>query len=291
MPGYDDLDSLTEAILNGTVSPSEVSDDLRPVVDLVAAMRGLAQAEAVAPPAGLVAMLAEAASMAPAAEPLPSDSPQEKKLLGKILTIKAAVAAAVLAVSVTGAAAANGSLPDAAQDGLAEAAEHVGINLPDSASDTAVEATQKDKGPEASVKAEEHANAKGAHDRDDDGEIDAVETADADGANAEANDHGETVSDLARSTEPGPDHGPTVSAVASDGKAGGQSADATENRQDAAHRAEQSTAPKPADTETDTAADGAVTADDASEGRSTDGLAKANERAGDAADDLEDDED
>lgn len=72
-------------------------------------------------------------------------STRKHPMLAKILTAKVA-AAAVLALTATGAAAATGSLPEAAQDGIANAASHVGINLPDSASDRAREATE-DLGP------------------------------------------------------------------------------------------------------------------------------------------------
>jgi hypothetical protein len=51
-------------------------------------------------------------------------------MLGRFLTAKGLAALGVVALGATGAAAATGSLPDAAQDGLANAGSHVGITLP-----------------------------------------------------------------------------------------------------------------------------------------------------------------
>ena len=69
-----------------------------------------------------------------------SRSSRRKHVLTRIVMTKAA-AVAVVALSATGAAAATGNLPDAAQDGLARAAQHIGINLPSSANDKAREQT------------------------------------------------------------------------------------------------------------------------------------------------------
>ena len=51
-------------------------------------------------------------------------------MLAKALTVKALATLGVLALGSVSAAAAAGSLPDAAQDGLANAASHVGVTLP-----------------------------------------------------------------------------------------------------------------------------------------------------------------
>ena len=68
----------------------------------------------------------------------------------KRLSAKTALVAATVALSATGAAAATGDLPDAAQDGLARAASHVGVNLPESASDRAREVSAE-PGPPVAV--------------------------------------------------------------------------------------------------------------------------------------------
>ena len=51
-------------------------------------------------------------------------------MLAKALTVKTLAALGVLALGGVSAAAATGSLPTAAQDGLANAASHVGVTLP-----------------------------------------------------------------------------------------------------------------------------------------------------------------
>jgi hypothetical protein len=59
-------------------------------------------------------------------------------VLTELLTAKVAAAAAAVAIGATGtAAAATGNLPDPVQDRVAGVVSHVGIDLPDAASDTA----------------------------------------------------------------------------------------------------------------------------------------------------------
>ena len=82
----------------------------------------------------IVRQLATAVTASP-----PAAMPRGRSRLVKVLSVKAVVAAAFV-VSGSGAAAA-GLLPDAAQDGLARAASHIGINLPSTADDRARDAT------------------------------------------------------------------------------------------------------------------------------------------------------
>ena len=91
--------------------------------------------------AALVRAMADAITDVPA--------PRMKPVL-KRLPVKVALATAAVLVTATGAAAATGDLPDAAQDGLANAASHIGVNLPDSASEQARESTSE-VGPPAGV--------------------------------------------------------------------------------------------------------------------------------------------
>ena len=58
-------------------------------------------------------------------------------VLTRIVTTKVLVAGAVVALTATSAAAATGTLPAQAQNGIARAAQHIGINLPEAASDNA----------------------------------------------------------------------------------------------------------------------------------------------------------
>jgi hypothetical protein len=118
-----------------------------------------------------------------------------------------AVAAAGIALVLSGgaAAAAGGSLPDAAQDGLSTAADHVGIELPAS----------KDNHPTA----DDHPG----------GAPNAVSAVSADSAPTEHPDnHGADVSAVATSDETtGREHGEAVSTVARAGHGGGAGAPKT----------------------------------------------------------------
>jgi len=122
------LDNLTaERLLAGAVSP----DDAPPGFAGASRLIGDARAHFAPAEAGNEAVVA---AMVAAIQPAtaPSITHRRKPVLAKILSAKAAAAAAVLALSATGAAAATGNLPDAAQNGLAKAASHVGVNLPNS---------------------------------------------------------------------------------------------------------------------------------------------------------------
>ena len=148
-------------------------------------------------------------------------------MLPRILAVKVA-AIAVVALSATAAAAATGSLPDAAQDGLAPAAQHVGINLPSSANDHARERTE-DQGPNA----DEPVNAPASTAGDDEAgtETDGSERADESAGTADPtapaalvdaqppaapDNHGATVSDTAHQADPAGGKGEEVAPVAQD---------------------------------------------------------------------------
>ena len=94
----------------------------------------------------LAAMAAEARS---SFDPSPTPT-RNKTVIAKILTAKVAAVAAVVAFTATGAAAATGSLPDSAQDGIARAVSHVGVNLPSSADSDTGDATEN-LGPDATT--------------------------------------------------------------------------------------------------------------------------------------------
>ena len=123
----------------------------------------------------------------------------------KVLTAKVA-AAAVLVLGVGSAAAATGSLPDAAQDGLSKAASHVGIELPTSAGDQAdTHATTSDD--ETTTTTTEA----------DTNEVKAADDTAAAEQGPTADNHGADVSDVARNTTAeGRDKGEAVSTAARD---------------------------------------------------------------------------
>lgn len=129
-----------EQLFAGHVHDADLPAELAAVVALFDDAAAVVESDPSPTLLALMATTARASFEAPAPQPT-----RKHPMLAKVLTAKVA-AAAVLALTATGAAAATGSLPEAAQDGIAEAVSHVGINLPDSASDRAREATE-DLGP------------------------------------------------------------------------------------------------------------------------------------------------
>jgi hypothetical protein len=133
----DDLDpDTTNRLLSGRLEPDDAPPRHRDVAVLLRAAHIEAGASAVADDA-LVAAIVDAILTTDLARP------RRKHVLTRIVMTKTA-AVAVVALSATGAAAATGNLPDAAQAGLARAAQHIGINLPSPANDKAREQTQRD---------------------------------------------------------------------------------------------------------------------------------------------------
>ena len=181
------LDDVTaERLLQGRVGADDAPPGYGTVAELLAACR----ARPSDPPAdaALVAAMVEAIDAGPTSNsPV---APRRKPVLSQLLSAKAAAAFAAVALSATGAAAATGTLPDAAQDGVAEAASHIGIHLPSSADDHARQAKDNGKADEDHGKAgEDHG--------------------------ASTDNHGAVVSETARTTEAtGRDKGEAVSTVA-----------------------------------------------------------------------------
>jgi hypothetical protein len=101
-----------------------LSPEVAALLDAAAADLPTAQADA-----GLLAAMAEAVSVGVSA---PSTSPRKRKMLGKVLTAKAAAIAGVLVLSGGVASAATGSLPDPAQDAASNVANVVGLDIPKS---------------------------------------------------------------------------------------------------------------------------------------------------------------
>ena len=143
-------------------------------------------------------------------------------VLTRIVTTKVLAATAVVALTATGAAAATGTLPDNAQNGLARAAQHVGINLPEAASDKAREksdhsgsdATTPD--PSATEPTETDADAGGAGDHDDATTSNDPAAAAPDASTPTTANHGAVVSQTAHDADPSGGKGEEVSPVARD---------------------------------------------------------------------------
>ncbi len=145
---------------------------------------------------------------------------ERNHVLTRIVTTKVLVATAVVALTATGAAAATGTLPDHAQNGLARAAQHIGINLPQAASD---KAREKHSGSDATTPdtpttepAATEADAGGA-----DAQGDATTPSDPAAAAPDAStpttaNHGAVVSQTAHDADPSGGKGEEVSPVARD---------------------------------------------------------------------------
>lgn len=151
----------------GAVAPDDAPAGYAGVARMLGSAAHLDEARD--PSEALVTAMAAAVSTAPVA------TSRRKLVISKLTTAKVA-AAGVGALALMGgtAAAATGNLPDVAQDKVASIASHVGVDLPDSASDTAaaVHKAQADTPPgpdrgKAVSDAAHEANAarKAAHDK------------------------------------------------------------------------------------------------------------------------------
>jgi hypothetical protein len=210
---HGELDSDTaERMLGNRVAPDDAPPDYREVARLLQAANTEAQPHAVKDDAIVGAMVDAIVS--------PPLETKRKHMLTRIVTAKALAVGAVVALTATGAAAATGSLPDNAQHGLAQAAQHVGINLPDTANHHAREHTTN-LGPKTTTPAgAEHASESG----DDPGDGTTSTTAPTDqrdpsGTEAGGNNsdnHGAVVSQTAQNADPAGGKGEEVSPVARD---------------------------------------------------------------------------
>jgi hypothetical protein len=146
-----------------------------------------------------------------------SDPTRTKRnhVLTRIVSTKVVAASAVLALTATGAAAATGTLPDNAQNGLARAAQHIGINLPEAASDKAREKSDHTDpdgtSPTTHPSDDTEADAGGAGQQDD-----ATQPSDPAGSTPNAANHGTVVSETAHDADPSGGKGEEVSPVARD---------------------------------------------------------------------------
>jgi hypothetical protein len=214
---HGELDSDTaERMLGNRVAPDDAPPDYREVARLLQAANTEAQPHDVKDDAIVGAMVDAIVS--------PQPETKRKNMLTRMVAAKALAAGAVVALTATGAAAATGKLPDEAQHGLAQAAQHVGINLPDAANHHAREHTA-DLGPKTppTTPAADNASQPG-DDPADGGSSTSTPTAATDqrdpsgteaGGNSSDN-HGAVVSQTAQNADPAGGKGEEVSPVARD---------------------------------------------------------------------------
>jgi hypothetical protein len=186
-----DDDSATR-LLQGLVHPDDAPPGYGSVARLLscAAQAPLAAVDEDASAATVAAMVDVIRNAAPAPQ-----TSRRKSVLGKILAGKALAAFAVVGLTATGAAAATGSLPEPAQNAVAGAVSHVGIDIP-----------HPNHGKSAGHRQD------GAHRQDGQSGDDQGQPGD-DSANE---GKGATISDLAHNTD-GP-KGPVICKEASGGK-------------------------------------------------------------------------
>ncbi|HEY3238122.1 MAG TPA: hypothetical protein VGL92_01065 [Acidimicrobiia bacterium] len=118
--------STAERLVAGRVG----ADDAPPGYRRVATLLGDAGSGFPEPAAPVQAETVSAMVAAIQAQPTPQITSRRSAMLSKILAVKTIAVAGVLALSASGAAAATGHLPDSVQDTVANAAKHVGVNLP-----------------------------------------------------------------------------------------------------------------------------------------------------------------
>src|SRR5438105_10433126 len=201
------LDSQTaERLIGGRLASADLPPGLGPVAAVLGAARSSTAKTDFSRLDATVAAMAAAVVAAPAA------TPATRKRSSRALRTKLAVGSAAGLASLFGGLAAAGALPAAAQNGIARAISHVGIDLP-----RATDGSRNGHGNDAVTKPV--APGQG------------TDVGDGKGRDATAgpgettvapppcpipapDSHGEYVSDVAQATPPGSDHGATVSAAA-----------------------------------------------------------------------------
>lgn len=118
--------STADRLLAGRIG----ADDAPPGYRRVAALLGDAGSGFPEPAGPAEAATVSVMVAAIQAAPTTEVAPRRSGMLAKVLAAKTVAIVSVLALSASGAAAATGNLPDAVQDKVANAAKHVGVNLP-----------------------------------------------------------------------------------------------------------------------------------------------------------------
>jgi len=127
MPRHPLDDRSVNRLLNGEVMAGDAPPGYARVAALLSTARPQPASQELPLEAATVSVMRAAISTQ---VPLTSASTRRKKMLGKVLTAKAAAIAGALMLTATGAAAATGSLPGAAQQVASDALSKVGISVP-----------------------------------------------------------------------------------------------------------------------------------------------------------------
>jgi hypothetical protein len=197
-----------ERLLSGWLSPDDAPRGYREVAQLLQATHTEGGPSDVTEDAVIVAMVD--AIVANEAARL-----TRKHMLTRIVTAKAAAVTTIVTLTATAAAAPTGGLPDAAQDGIAEAVSHVGIDLPKSAEKDPLQPSN-DEGADGDDTDDRPAVPAGTE--EDDGTD--VPATPADGStdvpDTVSENHGAVVSDAAHNADPEGGKGEEVAPIARD---------------------------------------------------------------------------
>ncbi len=226
MTHHDDfLDAGTaERLLAGTVAPA----DAPPGYGQAAAVLAAARAGVPAPAPNL----AELARVAGESVSQPGSPLQTRRspVLVKLLTVKAAAAAGVIILGATGAAAATGSLPGAAQSVAHSALSKVGVDVPDDDANDSTEPAESSD--ETKVKDNESTSTTSPSDQpptgvpaatpgsDDPANHDAADNEGDDQSNDSADDQGQDEADHQGEDAQDPTSSTTTPDASSDGQSG-----------------------------------------------------------------------
>lgn len=115
----------SEQLITGRSAPDDLPDESARVAKLLTALRSPTASDGAGEQAAVSAIVA-----AIAAAPVSLDTARRRRMLPQLLTAKVAAATAAVLLVGTGAAAATGSLPDAAQSSVSRALSHVDVSLP-----------------------------------------------------------------------------------------------------------------------------------------------------------------
>ena len=116
----------SERIIAGSTPIDDLPDESARVARLLTALRSTTPSGEGGEQKAVASLMA-----AIAAAPVPLDSVRRRHMIRQLLTAKAAAATAAVLLLGTGAAAATGSLPDAAQGAVSHALSHVNVSVPD----------------------------------------------------------------------------------------------------------------------------------------------------------------
>ena len=116
----------SERIITGSTPIDDLPDESARVARLLTALRSTTPSGEGGEQEAVASLMA-----AIAAAPVPLDAARRHHMLRQLLTAKAVAATAAVLLLGTGAAAATGSLPDAAQGAVSHALSHVNVSVPD----------------------------------------------------------------------------------------------------------------------------------------------------------------